>query len=153
MANGAMGRAGDPDCLVRAFGSVSADGPERRHEALMRWATEELGLERSVAESVYALAEAETLEPWYAFQLVRCGVGVLELEAETGMEVGTADEAAQSLPPGSAEDRVRLEDPDLERRLRRSFRRLRRLMSEHADPVAAAAAFVAEPDVGRLPLG
>ena len=136
------------DCLERAVRARSSDGVERRHEALMDTAVHELGLERAHAEQIYALAEEEQLEPIYAFQLVRCGVGVLELEAPSA---DAHESAAQEAPPGwVATQAVKLDDIVIERRLRLSFRRFRGLLETTDDPVAAARAFMAEPDVGPL---
>lgn len=136
------------DCLERAVRERSADGVERRHEALMEAAVTELGLERAQAEQIYALAEEEQLEPIFAFQLVRCGVGVRELETPAQ---DAAESAAQKSPPGwVATEAVELDDIANERRLRLSFRRFRGLLEARGDPVAAARAFMAEPDVGPL---
>jgi hypothetical protein len=143
-----MRQDGGGDCLERAVRARGADGVERRHEALMEAAVTELGLERADAEQIYALAEEEQLEPIYAFQLVRCGVGVRELERPSQ---DARESAAQEAPPGwVAMQAVRLDDVALERRLRLSFRRFRGLLETRGDPVAAARAFMAEPDVGPL---
>lgn len=138
------------DCLRRGIAGIGGEGVERRHEVLMEWAEAELGMERAYAEQVYAIAEEEQLEPIYAFQLVRCGVGVRELtppEQDHALE-----EASQQAPPDWVGDEtVELDDVALERRLRSSFRRLR----HHLEAGAAAAgveAFLAEPDVGPLRL-
>lgn len=136
------------DCLERAVRERSEDGVERRHEALMAAAVTELGLELAQAEQIYALAEEEQLEPVFAFQLVRCGVGVRELEPPSQ---DAAAAAAQEAPPGwVATEPVQLDDIALERHLRLSFRRFRALLEARRDPVEAARAFMAEPDVGPL---
>jgi hypothetical protein len=136
------------DCLERAVHGLSEDGVERRHEVLMEAAVTELGLELAQAEQIYALAEEEKLEPIFAFQLVRCGIGVRELEPP-GQD---AEEwATQETPPGwVTTEAVELDDVALERRLRLSFRRFRGLLDARGDAVAAARAFMAEPDVGPL---
>lgn len=136
------------DCLRRAIAGIGDDGVERRHEFLMAWAETELGMDRVYAEQVYAIAEEEQLEPIFAFQLVRCGVGVRELtqpEQDHALE-----EASQQAPPDWVVDEtVELDDVALERRLRGSFRRLRHHL-EQGD--AGLEAFLAEPDVGPLRL-
>jgi hypothetical protein len=134
-------------CLEQAVSQLSDDGTERRHDALMQLATD-LGLERGTAEQIYALSLEEKLEPVYAFELVRCGVGVQDLEP---VEQDEDDAAAQQSPPAWVEERgVELEDADIERRLRLSFRRFRTLLETSVDAVAAAQAFVAAPDIGPL---
>jgi hypothetical protein len=136
------------DCLERAVRAHGGAGVERRHEALLDTAVHELGLDRAHAEQIYALAEEEQLEPILAFQLVRCGVGVLELERPSP---DAHESASQETPPGwVAAQAVRLDDIVIERRLRLSFRRFRGLLETRGDPVSAARAFMAEPDVGRL---
>ena len=139
------------DCLERAVRERCAAGVERRHEALIETAVAELGLEWAQAEQIYALAEEEQLEPIFAFQLVRCGVGVRELERPAQ---DASPSAAQETPPGwVAAQALAREEIVLERRLRLSFRRFRGLLEAHGDAVAAARAFMAEPDVGRLRVG
>ncbi|HEX6308770.1 MAG TPA: hypothetical protein VFZ69_11310 [Longimicrobiales bacterium] len=137
------------DALVRAVGALTGEAQERRHEALMEWAEGELGLERPYAEQIYALAEEEDLEPVLAFELVRTGIGVRELEPpEQDM-----DEAAQQAPPEwVAEEVVELNDVALERRLRASFRRLRSHVETSDSPAAAVEALLRDPDVGLVPM-
>lgn len=137
-------------CLEGGVASLTGDAVERRHEALMEWAEAELGLDREYAEQIYALAGEEELEPIYAFLLVRCGIGVRELEepAQDG-----DDEASQKTPPGWLKQAsVELDDIALERRLRASFRRLRGHLAATPDAGAAVTAFLAEPDVDVVPL-
>lgn len=137
-------------CLADAVAGLTGASVERRHEELMEWAEVELGLERGYAEQVWALAEEEKLLPIYGFLLIRCGVGVRELETPEQDETELA--AQQEPPEWLEEEAVELDDVALERRLRSSFRRLRRHLEEAADAVSAAQAFMAEPDVGALTL-
>jgi hypothetical protein len=67
-------------CLAEGVAALTGESVERRHEVLMEWAEDEIGLSREYAEQVYALAGEEELEPVYGFLLVRCGVGIRELE-------------------------------------------------------------------------
>jgi hypothetical protein len=137
-------------CLAEGLAQLSDDGVERRHEALMAWAEGELDLEREYAEQVYTLAEEEELEPIYAFHLVRCGVGVRELEVP---EQDADDNSTQQTPPEwVAGETVELRDVALERRLRATFRRLRAHLKEAPTTEAAVRAFLAEPDVAAMRL-
>jgi hypothetical protein len=135
--------------LARGVTELTGEPYERRHEALMEWAEGELGLERSYAEKLYALAEEEDLEPILAFQLIRSGLGVRELEApEQDM-----DETVQQAPPDwLADDRAELDDIELERRVRGSFRRFRSHLDASDSPAAAVEAFLSEADIGLVRL-
>jgi hypothetical protein len=136
------------ECLRQGVSGIGA--MERRHESLMEWAETQLGLEREYAEQVYALAEESGLEPVYAFVLIRCGLGVQELETP---EQDAGEQAAQQAPPEwVGEDMVQLEDIALERRLRATFRRLRGHMDEAPTPGAAVDAFLGSEDVGPVAL-
>jgi hypothetical protein len=135
--------------LLRDVVSLTGEPHERRHEALMEWAEGDLGLERAYAEQIYALAEEEELEPIYAFQLIRSGLGVRELEPP---EQDMDDATQQSPPEWVSEDSVEIDDIELERHLRSSFRRLRSHLDSHATPAEAVATFLAEPDVGSVRL-
>lgn len=138
------------DCLGRGAREATEAAAERRHEVLMERAEAE-GLDREFAEKVYLLAEEEELEPVYAFLLVRCGVGVRELEPP---EVDPDDDAAaQQAPPGwVGAEQVELDDVVLERRLRATFRRFRAMLASHSTTDAAVQAFVGEADVADLRL-
>lgn len=137
-------------CLAEGVASLTGSALERRHEALMEWAEVELGLPREYAEQVYALAEEEELEPVFGFLLVRCGIGVRELESP---DPDADEEASQQTPPGwIRSDSVELDDIMLERRLRASFRRLRTHLADATGPAAGVAAFLAEDDIGPTPL-
>jgi hypothetical protein len=136
------------ECLRQGIQGIA--GVERRHESLMAWAHSELGLDREYAEQVYSLAQESELEPVYAFVLIRCGIGVQELEAP---EQDTDELAAQQAPPQwVGEDHVKLADVVLERRLRATFRRLRTHLEREATPRAAVDAFLGEADVGVVTL-
>jgi hypothetical protein len=146
-AAGAEAGAGER-CLLEGMAAAAGATLERRHETVIARAETELGLARGYLEKVYALAEEEGLEPLYAFVLVRCGVGVRELEAPEPAE----EEATQQAPPEWDGVEVKLPDVVLERRLRSTFRRLRSHLERTPAPAAAAAAFLAEPDVGPVRL-
>jgi hypothetical protein len=133
-------------CLRDAVAGLTGSAAERRHEPLMEWATgSEVALDREYAEQLYTLAEEEGLEPVYGFLLVRCGVGVIDLEPP---EQDADEDASQQAPPDwLGDETVELDDVELERRLRASFRRFRSHLEEASSPVAAVDAFMAEPDV------
>lgn len=136
--------------MLRDAGSFTGAAHERRHEALMEWAEQDLGLDRDYAEQVYLLAEEEELEPVFAFHLVKSGLGVRELE-EPDQDMD--EEAVQQAPPDwVVEDSVEFEDVALERRLRASFRRLRAHLEDHSTPAEAVMVFLDEPDVGPVRL-
>ncbi len=113
----------------------------RRHEELLEWAVDEIGLDRAFAERVYDVAREEGIEPAYVFELVNCGVGV-----EPG---STADDAPslQPAPPRWIEQAPPPDEAARERRLRTSARRLKSLMESCAGPAAALRSFAEAPDV------
>ncbi|MEX1182303.1 MAG: hypothetical protein WEF86_03650 [Gemmatimonadota bacterium] len=138
------------ECLARSVAGLTGAAVERRHEALMEWAETELQLDRGYAEQVYTLAEEEELEPVYGFLLIRCGIGVTELEPPDGRD---EEESSQQAPPGwVGQETVELDNVGLERRLRSSFRRMRGHLERAATSREAVASFLAEPDVGPLRL-
>lgn len=139
------------DCLRRSVARLTGEAVERRQESLMELAETELGLGRAYAEQVYALAEEEQLEPIYAFQLIRCGIGVRELTPpEQDLEEFSASQEAP--PDWVGEAVVELDDAALERTLRATFRRLRSHLESAASTEMAVEAFLAEPDVGAVQL-
>ncbi|MBX6363019.1 MAG: hypothetical protein IRZ00_04050 [Gemmatimonadetes bacterium] len=132
-------------CLIEGVRHLEEDAHGRRRAELVERAVREDGLDRAEAEQVYTVAEEEGLEPAFAFQLVRCGVGVRwpgEADgAATTLDAEVPPEwvAPVATPPADAARR--------EWRLRASFRRLRRLLEERRTPEDALRAFVEEPDV------
>jgi hypothetical protein len=138
-------------CLLDGARRIErADGRERRREALLERAAGD-GIDREFAELVYEMAQQEGVEPAFAFELVRCGVGVLDLE-HIVYEDGTEEDGMQM--QGPPEELILPDSPrpaaaDRERRLRLSFRRLRRHIDEQPTAEDALVAFTAEDDVGR----
>jgi hypothetical protein len=132
-----------PERSLIDMASGVEDSPRRREESIQR-AERELGLDRAFAALVYDTASEERLVPGFAFELVRCGVGVCALEESPG------DETTIEGPPDwlSSEPRT-APPPERERRMRASFRRLRGHLEQSDTPEAAIEAFVAEPDVGE----
>lgn len=132
-----------PECLVRRAPVADRIAAHRRRRSeLIERAVREDGLDRDLAADVYDIAREEGVEPAFAFELVRCGVAVLDLD-EVEPE---AESVAQAVPtwyesPHPAEARR-------ERQLRTSFRRLHSLLERHATAEEALIAFAREPDVG-----
>lgn len=132
-------------CMIDGVRRLEEDVHGRRRAELVERAVREDGLDRTEAEQVYTIAEEEGLEPAFAFQLVRCGVGVRwpgeATAAATTLDAEVPPEwvAPATAPPADAARR--------EWRLRASFRRLRRLLEERRTPEDALLAFVEEPDV------
>jgi hypothetical protein len=128
--------------LLRA--SEAENAPKRRIE-LIEWAEREHGLPSDRAAFIHDIAREEGLDPAFAFELVRCGVGVQELGDpvvdETLVE-GPPEWVAPPVPAGFS--------PARERLLRASFRRLRAHLAAAPTPEAALVAFVEEPDVGEV---
>lgn len=119
-----------------------ASGVARRHEELIRRATEDEVLTIEEAEHAYELAEQESLEPAYALALVRSGFLVRELVPPEPPEEAMQQDAPGWIQPADENDEL-----VLERRLRASLRRLRSLLERCATAGAAADAYLAEPDV------
>ena len=108
-----------------------------------------VGMSDELAELLYDVARAEGLDPVLAFDLVRCGMGVLP--PSDGVENAPVFATTDKYRPEWLESPV---DPDTmlrERTLRVSFRRLRALLEQHTGSAAEAfRAFAREPDVGPV---
>jgi hypothetical protein len=141
------------DCLVNRADALDRLLPhERRREELLERAGAD-GMERHFAELIHEVALDVGLEPAFAYELVRCGVGVQPLDEQVyGEDDVDEEEMVSSEPPDELlvpDER----DPVVaarERRLRVSFRRLRRHLEAQSSAEAALRAFTSEPDVGRL---
>jgi len=145
---GAEERGEAAACLlerVRRLGEL--EGRRRRRAELVERAVRASGLEWEEAEEVYDLADEEGVDPALALELVHCRMLVLgpreavptELRGNTQLEA-TPPEWLSGPPPAQAQARR-------ERRLRGSFRRLRRLLEECPTEEAALVAYAEEPDV------
>lgn len=141
---------GDPErefsaaaCLLERTNEIEElAGRQRRRIELVERAVDEGWMERELAEEAYDIAREEGLEPAFGLEIVRCGVAVCdepdsELEATSAVK-GHPEWLAPPVPAAEA---------DRERRLRLSFRRLRRLLEERPTPEEALRAYAAEPDV------
>lgn len=123
-------------------------GASRRRADLMDDARA-VGMPDELAEMFYEIALDERLDPLLAFELVRAGIGIVPPRdgVDNAPEAPTTDKYRPEwlLPAVPTDTLLR------ERALRVSFRRLRRLLEEHAgDAAAAFDAFGREPDAGPL---
>ncbi len=117
----------------------------RRHEEIVEWAGAELGVERAFAERIYEIAIEEGVEPAFAFELVRCGVGIVEASG------GEADAPSlQTTPPAWVSERPDPDEAPREWRLRTSVRRLAALLNDGRAPAEALREFAASPDIDAV---
>ena len=127
---------------------LDADALSRRRLDVIQDAVD-TGMGDELAEMLYDVAREEGLDPVLAFELVRCGMGVLP--PRDGVENAPGFPTADKYRPEWLEPPV---DPDTllrERTLRFSFRRLRGLLEQHTGSAAEAfRAFAREPDVGPV---
>lgn len=132
------------DCLLTRAASLGRGAePPRRRSELVEEAMHDCGLPWRDAETLYALSLEEGVEPAFAFELVRCGIGVArpsEPDAPPERSVGETPDWVAAPPPAA-------HAVAWERKARQSFRRLRALLETHESPEAALAAFAEEPDV------
>jgi hypothetical protein len=136
--------------LARAREVAALAGHERRRAELVDRAMADSGIAWDEAERVYDLAREEGLDPALAFELLHCGVLVREPAAPPRQPEG--DTLLEASPPEWIDPASTVPPPDAgrERRLRASFRRLRRLLEERGAPEEALVAYAEEPDVVRL---
>lgn len=138
-------------CLLeRARELESLQGHERRRAELVDRAVAGSKLSWADAERVFDLAQEEGLDPALAFELLHCGVLVRDPPVEPGRPEG--ETLLEATPPEWIQPTSTTAPPDAprERRLRASFRRLRRLLEERGAPEEALIAYAEEPDVARL---
>lgn len=134
--------------LEDADHGLDADGASRRRSELVEEARE-AGMPDALAELFYDVAGEEGLDPLLAFELVRSGLGIVP-PAE-GLDNAPDEPTTDKYRPEWLEPPVPPDTLLRERALRVSFRRLRRLLEEHAgDAAAAFEAFAHEPDAGVL---
>ncbi len=132
-------------CLIQRAHEVEEEAERHRRRAeLIDRAVREDGIDPELAGEVYDLAREEGIEPAFAFELVRCGVAVRELDEEEPEATYTVRGYPSWLHALPEEEARR------ERLLRRSFRRLRGLLERHDSPEEALIAFAREPDVGEV---
>lgn len=136
------------DCLVKRAARFEHE-PEtarRRQELVSRAVT--AGHPREYADQLYDVAEEEGVDPAVAFELVLCGVGVLELIEPRDDQW---EEAQIEAPPPWVNDEPPTPDSAArERHARISFRRLRSILEETPSPEQALLRFAREPDVGDV---
>lgn len=133
-------------CLQeRAAALAQLPDRERRHLEVVESARERTGLPLTTIELAYELALEEGLDPALALEILVCKVAVIELSeapADEAHAFTPPEWVAPVVPPGIPEDHV-----ILERRMRKTFRRLRHMLEENDDLSRAIAAFAAEPDL------
>jgi hypothetical protein len=137
--------AGAAACLLQRTEEIETmAGRQRRRIELVDRAVGEEWMDRELAEEAYDIAREEGLEPAFGLELVRCGVAVCE-PPDSDLEATAAVRGHPEWlePPVEPEEAVR------ERRLRTSFRRLRRLLEDRPTPEEALTAYAAEPDVSE----
>jgi hypothetical protein len=135
---------GSAEGLLGDDGADAAERARRRMDVIEEAQAE--GMSPELAEMMYDVAAEEGLDPAFAFEVVRSGLGV----APPPEGVANAAEQPASdkyyptwlLPASPTDDVLR------ERMLRLSFRRLRSLLETHADPAEAFRLYAREPDVG-----
>jgi hypothetical protein len=133
---------GSSSCLLAE--SVGTDAVKRRQELLADAC--EQGMPVPLFEQMYDVAREEGLDPALGYELVRCGLGVCP--PDDGVSNAPAEPSSDKYapawllqPPSDPDEVLR------ERMLRLSFRRLRSLLEQHAEPADALRAFAREPDV------
>ena len=146
---GAAERGEAADCLLGRSRELEAlEGHQRRRSELVDRAVRDSGMDWSDAERVYDLACEEGLDPALAFELLHCRVLVVGPRNVQPREAGDATELEATPPEWIAQPPPPAAEARRERRLRGSFRRLRRLLEERGAPEEALVAFAEEPDVG-----
>ncbi len=137
--------AGAAACLLERTAEIEAlAARQRRRIELVERAVGEEWMDRELAEEAYDIAREEGLEPAFGLELVRCGVAVCEPpDSELDATAAVRGHPEWLEPPVPATEATR------ERRLRMSFRRLRRFLEDRPTPEEALAAFAAEPDVAE----
>ena len=108
-----------------------------------------VGMGEELAELFYDVAQEEGLDPALAFELVRCGLGIVP-PAE-GLDNAPEEPTTDKYRPEWLEPPIPPDTLLRERTLRVSFRRMRGLLERHAgDAAAAFEAFAREPDAGPV---
>lgn len=132
------------ECLIDRAAQVEDEAMRHRRRNELVEEAEEAGIPHTFAEEVYDVARQEGVEPAFAFELVRCRVGVRELEDDEAeppaTDPGRPDWVGEAPSPDAARR---------ERRLRASFRRLRALLEGCDTAEEALTNFAKQPDVGE----
>ena len=143
-----MARATDPEWLIclqaRVLALAELEDRERRHLELLESAHARTGLARGTLELAYEFAQEEGIDPALALELLVCGVAVIDLEEPEPMDESHSLAAPEWVAPVGLPD----EAVELERVLRRTFRRVRAKLEQHPNVGAAIDALALEADVG-----
>ena len=124
---------------------VAADERVRRRMDVIGEAQAE-GMSPELAEMMYDVAREEGVDPSFAYELVRSGLGVAP--PSEGLANAAGQPASDKYYPTWLLPATQTDDVLRERMLRMSFRRLRSKLEQHADPAEAFRAYAREPDVG-----
>lgn len=137
---------GSTDCLVSGAeaGAGEQELVRRRLDVLEEAQAE--GMSAELAAMLYDVAREEGLDPPLGLELVRIGLGVLP--PDDGLDNAPRQPTVDRYSPLWLTPPIPTDYLLRERMLRLSFRRLRALLEEHADPEEALRAFAREPDVG-----
>lgn len=136
---------GSSECLLSHVEEGIGESERSRRLAEILADAEADGMPQDLAERIYEVAREEGVDPALGYELVRCGLGVAPPPGgvSNAPDQPVADKYLPEwmFPPIPTDVMLR------ERMLRFSFRRLRRLLEEHADLDDAFRAFAQEPDV------
>jgi hypothetical protein len=136
---------GSAQCLLSKAEVQISDSERARRLSELGEQAETDGMSRDLVERLYEVAREEGLDPALAYELVRCGLGVVPppegVSNAAGQPVADKYLPEWMFPPTPTDSLLR------ERMLRVSFRRLRSLLEQHPEPDDAFRAFAHEPDV------
>jgi hypothetical protein len=136
---------GSAECLLtHVEKGIGEPERSRRLEEILSDADVD-GMSRDLAERIYEVAREEGIDPALGYELVRCGLGVAP--PPDGVSNAPDQPATDKYLPQWMFPPIPTDTLLRERMLRFSFRRLRRLLEEHADLDDAFRAFAQEPDV------
>jgi hypothetical protein len=136
---------GSAQCLLGKADLQISDSEQARRLSELTGQAETDGMSRDLVERLYEVARDEGLDPALAYELVRCGLGVVP--PPDGVSNAAEQPMSDRYLPEWMFPATPTDNMLRERMLRVSFRRLRALLEEHPDPDDAFRAFAHEPDV------
>jgi hypothetical protein len=115
----------EAECLIGRAEALDKQLPQhRRREELLERAESEQDMDREIAELVYELALDEGLEPAFAFELVRCGIGVQDHDVQVYGDALEDEELPAAAPASRGNRHRRGRPPGVHCRARRGARPL-----------------------------